>query len=288
MRKQLIILSLILLLLPTISLAENVEIGTYILSIREYNLEEGTFIADFYLWFRFNNTNPEGFEIMNGNILEKKKTYEEPGYIVYRVEAKLHTTPDFKNYPIDTQKIEIIIEDQSKQINELKYIIDKKESGLDEDFKMAGWKFTKVSQEVLEKNYKSWDEKYSRYIHSVEFSRPKTALLKALIPFLFILISAWACFFIDIKKLGERLALAATALLSSVVFHIFLTEQIPRVGYLILADKIVLTMYAFLVYTIVGFIIIDGKRFHQERWNIFFRNSSIIFAALFFIILLFF
>ncbi|MCD6522511.1 MAG: hypothetical protein J7K68_02080 [Candidatus Diapherotrites archaeon] len=275
---------LVCLLLFSMAFAqpEVVKVGTYILNVGKYNIEEGSYTADFYLWFKWNGSiKPDTFEFMNGKPEHVELDIEEPGYLFYRVYGEFYETANLKNYPVDTQTLTIKVEDSVHTTDEVVYVPDDAEIGIDNELNVLGWDLKNSTYYVTGSYYPNWDENYSRYVHSITIARPESTLWKTLLPFFFIILSAWACFFLPLHKLGEKLALGGTALLSSVVFHLYLTEQIPPVGYVVLADEIAISMYAMLVFTIMAFIAVESLVIKKEmekarKLNNWFKVISIL------------
>ena len=248
-----------LLLAPTaIAEPQEVKVGTYVLNAGEYDISKGTYTIDFYLWFEWKgNKAPVNFEIMNGKIDRMKLLYNESGYLFYRVHADLFDNVDVKDYPLDNQKISIKIEDELLNESELKYVADADGIGYADGIGVIGWEITGNKAEVRSNNYKTFGDTYSRYEHSIALKRPFTAFYRMLIPILFIGLSTWLCFFIPLHKLDEKLILGGGTLISAIAFHIYVTDPLPAVGYLTLADKYMIALYALILPTLVSMIIVE-------------------------------
>lgn len=257
-------LALILLAPGAQAAPEEVKAGTYILNIGKYNIEEGSYFADFYLWFEWEGqADPAGFELMNGMVVDKKLMINETGYLFYRIRADMHTSPDLRDYPRDSQTVSIDIEDGVYTTQELAYVPDTEASGIAEGLEVLGWDIRSSEVGVSESHYPNWDETYSRYTHKLVISRPASAILGIVVPMIFIAITAWLCFFLPLHKLGEKMALGGTALLSAVALHIYITATKPPIGYLTLADKYAIALYAFLVAVLISMAIVEkhvGRR----------------------------
>lgn len=261
---------------------EVVTVGTHLLHIGDYSIETGSSRADFYLWFRWEGeTRPDTFEIMNGEEITKALMIDEPGYLFYRIRADLHNGVDLQDYPFDVQKIGIQIEDGVLTTEDIVYKVDEKETSSSPHLEVLGWELGKREAKISQTYYDNWDESYSRYSYIVELQRPRSALFKLIIPIFFIAVTCWACFFLPLHKIGDKLVLGGTALLSSVAFHIYVTETLPPVGYLTIADKYMMSLYAFLVCALVGMIVVERHLFRErkenaERANHFYTALSLV------------
>jgi len=58
-------------------------------------------------------------------------------------------------------------------------------------------------------------------------------------------------FFISPSNYGQRISLGITTLMAAVTNHLALTNQIPPIGYLTLADKIMITAYGMFLYSLM-------------------------------------
>ncbi|HIK02294.1 TPA: hypothetical protein H1012_00415 [archaeon] len=273
----------VLLLAPAVIAApQEVNVGTYVLNIGEYDVAKGSYKADFYLWFEWTGSkSPENFEIMNGRIEEKKLIYDETGYLFYRIHANLYDKVNVKDYPLDKQLISIKIENELLSADEMVYVPLDNDSGYSEDMDLSGWEISGAKSEVRNTYYKNFDDRYSRYTYSIELARPISAFYRMLIPILFIGLSTWLCFFIPLHKLDEKLILGGGTLISAIAFHIYLTDPLPSIGYLTLADKYMISLYALILPVLVSMIIVErlvvGQK-HQAAEHI---NTTYAILSLF-------
>ena len=267
--KKLLLSAVVLLCLISVPAAaqEEVEVGSYILNIGRYDINHGSYTIDFYLWFvSEDGVGGPTFEFVNGRADSIDLIINKSNYKFYRIEAELYEDAYLGDYPMDGQKISIKLEDKKKTVKDLVYVVDKKESGISPELNILGWAISESDNWVEESHYPNWNETYSRYVHSISIARPHSTILKILIPVLFISITAWLCFFIPIHMIQEKLTLCGTALLSAVAFHIFVTATLPTVGYLTMADKIMMSLYAMLVFSLIAFVMIDRHyKDHKKR-----------------------
>ncbi|MFC1455135.1 hypothetical protein ACFLQI_03555, partial [Candidatus Undinarchaeota archaeon] len=164
--RGLFLIAFVLMISSAAFAAQEVEIGTYILNIGEYEIEKGAYKADFYLWFYWDGEiKPDTFEIMNGEVTSKDVIVDEPGWLFYRIHANLHESPDLHNYPKDIQTLAIKIEDSYHSTESMYYVPNHEEIGLGEDLEIRNWNFASVEAEVTDQYYANWDETYSRYTH---------------------------------------------------------------------------------------------------------------------------
>lgn len=292
MKRLLICVLVIFLLLPVATFADDVKVGTYIINVGRYEAEISAYTIDFYLWFKWDGmTSPEEFEFMNGRAEHIDLMINETGYLFYRVQGEFYEETNLKDFPLDTQKLSIKIEDKTLTTDYLNYVPDHEEIGISPELHIMTWTIAEDNVFIENIEYPNWEETYSRYTHEISIQRPISSIIRILVPVIFIALTGWLVFFFPLHKLGEKLALIGTALLSSVVIHLFITESIPAVGYLTLGDKIAISLYALLVLSILGIVSTDhhinkGKHRHSEKVNRKYATISLIGAIIVFIILL--
>ncbi|MBU1941881.1 MAG: hypothetical protein KKC68_08915 [Candidatus Thermoplasmatota archaeon] len=247
-----------------------IKAGIYVISIGNFEFTKGTYILDFYLVFKYNNHNitPTNFEFMNGRPVFKEKIYEsitnESTEIWYRIQANLFITPHFKNYPFDVQNLLIIIEDSKLNTSNLQYIPLDEIIGIDEQFQPAGWNIQSYEFSIHEHIY-PWEEEYSQARLSITIARETgPTVIKLLLPPLIFCIVSGLSFFFKADKITHRLGLGTSMLISAVMFHLSQTSSLPALPYLILIDKIMLSVYAFLACSLLATTIIY---IDEEYWK---------------------
>jgi hypothetical protein len=232
----------------------NISVGLYILNLGKFDVSTGSFTADFYLSFKCNNTCPQfDFEFMNGRASSLEKIIDSPNEKFYRIQANLNSPIDLKKFPFDNQKLEIILEDKKKTVEELRYIADKGESGIDESITFVGWDLGEWDARVIDHKYAIYNnETYSQYVFTIPISRIMVnAIFKTFLPITFIILVMLSSFVLDPDKITTRLAMVGSALVASVMFHVSIANQIPPVGYLTFIDKFMVLTYFVLLMSFV-------------------------------------
>src|SRR3989344_2621558 len=224
---------------------KNVKVGLYLLNLGKFDIATGAFTVDFYLSIKC----PEGctgqeFEFMNGRASSLEKIIDMPNEKFYRIQAQLSSPVDLKRFPFDTQKMQIILEDKKQTIGNVRYGILKDESGIDDSITLTGWIINDWNVETREHYYPVYGETYSQYIFTLPISRAViNAIIKTFLPVVFIILVMLSSFILDPDKMTTRLSMVGSALVASVMFHVSLTNQIPPVGYLTIADKFMMLTY---------------------------------------------
>ena len=239
--------------------SQDVYVGVYLNDIINVDIKANTYVADFYLWFRWKGgIDPsESFEFVNAFSTwshTKQKLYKTPKivengwkYQVLHINGDFHHPFVLSQYPLDEQKLVISIEDSVRTKDGMRYVSDTSNSSYRKDINIPGWQILRQNISALpfkyethfgEPNTSSYEE-YWRLNYVVEIGRNKKLyLFKMLLPIIVVLLCTLAIFFINPIYSDSRLALAITALVSAVAMHITVSADLPTVGYLVLIDKI--------------------------------------------------
>jgi hypothetical protein len=247
-----------------------IHVGIYVISIGNFEFTKGTYTLDFYLMFQWENQNitPASFEFMNGRATVKEKIYEtytnSSSEVWYRVQANLFITPKFNSYPFDSQDLKILLEDSKYNTSFLTYVPMDNILGIDQQFSLAGWKVQ--SYNISEQTHEyPWEEEYSQITYTIKLERDAglTAAKLLLPPIIFCIVSGLS-FFFKADKITHRLGLGTSMLISAVMFHLSQTSSLPPLPSLILIDKIMIAVYAFLASSLFAttLIYID-----EEYWK---------------------
>jgi len=251
-----------------------VRVGTYLLNVSRLDTETGTYAMDLYLIMHCDAPcGPSAFEIMNGRATDRVAVDDRPRRKVFRLQAMLSAPMDLRKYPFDTHRLSLIIEDGKieaagevgQTIEDQVYLVDPGQTGVAASVGVAGWEVDPRWQaRTYEFAYAPFGETYSRYEFSVRIRRPVlSALLKVVLPAIFLFTVGLLSLFLLPEKVTERLALATSALVVSVLLHLNVTSTLPPVGYLTFADKFMLGNYAALVLIILAAVVMT--RFSERE-----------------------
>jgi len=263
MKKILLLFPLLLIVLLSsnpLSAGQQADVSMYILNLGKFDISTGSFTADFYLSMKCKDEcSPEKFEFMNGRATSTDKIIDKPNEKFYRIQANLNSPVNLKKFPFDTQKMEIILEDKENTVEDLHYNPVISESGIDESIVFTGWNIDSWSAEKKEHFYPIYNETYSQYVFTINISKiALNSFIKTILPIIFIVLIVLFSFIIDPDKITQRLTMAGSSLIASVMFHVSLTNQIPSTGYLTFADKfMILTYFILLVTFIINIILLD-------------------------------
>lgn len=281
-----------------------VEVGVYILNLGNHDVNKGTYLLDFYLVLSWDTTtapadfSPDKLEFMNGRASARERIADETdattGWreVWYRIQANLYSEPRFESFPYDTQNLEILFEDAVYPREELVYVVNRTVSGVDDGFRAAGWRTGEPEFDVVTKDYQ-FGESYARARFSMELSRERfsTTIKSMLPPIAFVLVAALS-FVIHPTKWSNRISLGTGMLISSVMFHISQTVALPPMPGLILFDKIMIAVYAFVIGSLIvtTLVAIDEdywkKSDHTREINVYGAIGTAALSGLLLVLLL--
>ncbi|MGQ9661876.1 MAG: hypothetical protein ACUVWX_05985 [Kiritimatiellia bacterium] len=286
---------LLVLLSVASACGREVRVGIYVLNLGKFDISTGSFAADFYLSLKSDEPLPEGsIEFMNGRAASVEKLEASPDgkEAFYRILANLSTPPDLKKFPFDTQTMQIVIEDKTNSIEKLRFVPNEKESGLDPGIVFPGWQILGYEMNIREHHYPAFEEIYSQVVFSIRIGRIKiNSFLKTFQPVLFLMLIVMSSFILNPNQIATRLAAVSSALVTSAMFHISISNQIPAVGYLTFADKFMVLTYFILLacFTLSLYVFVLQERKDQQRAaRINKITERIVFAGMPLLYLLFF
>jgi len=284
---------------------EVVQIGTFVNQILSVDLPDYTFMADFYIWFKWKgNIDPTlTFDYVNGVNewgQKSKPSYEEPvvtldgfKYQGFHVQGSFVQDLDFHKYPDADYELQIAVEDSKYDSSELVYAISDG-TGISPSLQqvLAGWTVENPTAKVTTASYSTnygfpgaaTPTQNSLATFSVDIVRREGArLIKAIIPIAIIMAITLLCFALFAEQIDARLALTITALISAVLLHDDATSELPPLGYFVTMDKIYLLSYAVIFLTLFESVLVfrmnaAGKETQAKRID---KIAAISLAALF-------
>jgi len=141
-------------------------------------------------------------------------------------------------------------------------------SNVDEEVNIAGWEIGEFKAYVTEHSY--GDNTYSRFIFSIQLKRPMlSSFVKNVLPVIVITTISLLTFFISPQNFSQRIGLGVTTLMSATTFHLALLSGIPPIGYLTLADRMMLSIYTIFLYNLLVSVyimkLVDTKKAEEAQ-----------------------
>ncbi|MEM3731057.1 MAG: hypothetical protein QW667_06915 [Candidatus Bathyarchaeia archaeon] len=252
-----------------------VMVGVWLVNVEKVDLAASSYRLDFYLWFKFNSSeislgDVKEFEFVNGFPTKYEVSANEMrGYLEYRVRGDFIKTFDFSRYPYETHKLTIEIEHKNLNASFLVFEADTT-SAVDEAINVAGWELGDFEVFETKHSYGEEDggETYSRLVFSIDLKRPIiSSFIKSVLPVIVITTISLLAFFISPQNFAQRIGLGVTTLMSATAFHLSLLSGIPPVGYLTLADRMMLSVYIIFLYNLSASVyimkLVDAKKMEE-------------------------
>jgi len=239
-------------------------LGVLIVNVYELDMASNSFYADFYLWCRWKGkVDPlKDLEFTNSEEqwgFTKTELYEAPlklkndiYYNCIHVQGKFRHNFVLNNYPIDEQKLDIVLENSFYTSDELIYKADLSNSKFQPDISIPGWEierfYTSNTKHVYSSNFglpeTPDNDKYSNLTFSVSIKRPLEFFIwKLLLPLVIVLLSSLGATIIYPSYIDARIYAPVGALLTTVFLQQGYSSQLPDISYLILTDKIYVITY---------------------------------------------
>jgi hypothetical protein len=242
--------------------------------IHGISLKDSQAVVDFHLWFRWTDDNLkplESFDLINGRIESKQNVYEATikgmHYASCRVLATLHKLWDVSRYPLDKHVLTIEIEDNDLEADKLVYLADTENSGLSTNAEVAGWTL-KAGKAIVVTNTDrtnygdislptGHESNWSRFVYSLELSRPGVGIFIKLFTGLFIATAiALQALRIPPGLIDARLGLSVGAVFASVASEYLVAAGLPESNGLTIADKLHILSFAFIFLALVESVVV--------------------------------
>jgi hypothetical protein len=148
---------------------------------------------------------------------------------------------DFTTYPFDSQKfnvhIDLSVPTQVFSFEEIENPVNPLGDQLGEE----EWLLEKFTQETTEVSYTK-DLKNSRFTTTLEMKRHLIFyVVRIFVPLILILCVSWVIFFL--KDYSKQLDVASGNLLVFLAFNFTISNDLPRLGYLTLLDRMIITSF---------------------------------------------
>ena len=248
-------------------------VGMYFMHVPELSLESNSYLADFYLWFRWqgDDMDPSStFEFMNlvegWDVMREAIYVDDDGeprpddlgggwrYQVFHVQGRFGHPFDIRAYPFDSQEIVVTIEDTEAVVADMVYVPDEDTRVVHPELEIPGWILSTVNAEVVESSYPTnfgdtrrarGEDVYSRFRYAVRVERPVLGYsATTILPIAIVMLITMVMFLIESKYFEGRLGLGITSLISAVALQLTASSDLPRTGYLVLLDHVYNISYA--------------------------------------------
>jgi hypothetical protein len=249
--------------------AQEVGVGFVPIIISDIDIARGTYYLDGYLWFRWTgDIDPSRtFEIVNTVdrwAFTRKPAYEAPQlqpdgslYQAVRISGRLHQGFDLADFPLDTQRLALLIEDEQWGLDRLVYVPDLRNSRLGDMLRAGNWTLETWTAGSRPHDYgtdfgmQGGEQIYSQFEFAVEISRSSRYFVWKLLLPLGVLLAATLASSLLPTRSDVRVSVPVLSLLAAVVLQQSYTSSLPEVGYLVLIDQIFVLAFLIMLMTVL-------------------------------------
>lgn len=256
------------------STSQQVKIGFYPISVYQLDMASNTYYIDTYVWLRWFGAIDPTVTIEFTNMVEEwgkqqENLLETPSiladgskYQIMRLEGRFVQPFSLADYPLDKQKLSIMVEDTANGADVISYVIDSESSGVGTSIQIPGWQLNGWTAQSFKHDYgsnfgeDSTASIYSATEFSININRPMSFFYwKLLLPLFIVLSAALASLYIKPTDLGVRTALPSGSLLTAIFLQKSYSDALPDLGYLVLMDKLYLVTYSLIILTLIRAIL---------------------------------
>jgi hypothetical protein len=280
----------------SLALGNKVLTGVRIINVDNIDLVNSKYNLDFYLWFIWNPNDftakeIDNFEFLNGSPSKYCVLNDTTGQLEYRIRGEFIRTFDFSQYPLETHKLDVVLEHFCLDTTRLVYQLDS-DSKIDEKVNIVGWNLKSFSTQITEHSFNN--NTMSNFGFDLSVERPVlSSFAKNILPLLILTLIALLSFLIAPSNYETRVGLAISSLLSVSALHISLLAGIPSTGYMTLMDGITLIVYVMFFYILAVSVwimkLVDQRRiddaviFNAKSWKLLFVLTFFMAMTLFII-----
>lgn len=300
---------------------EVVHVGLYLHHVPELDLRSNSYLADFYLWFRwrgeidptetFEFTNlVDGWDVMRDVLYTDDDGNPQPEelpdgsrYQVIHVQGRFGHPFDVRDYPFDAQEVVILVEEAEYTPDELVYEVDQGTQEVHPALVIPGWELHEVHASVQDVVYPTnfgdtrrtpGADSYTQLRYALRVARPVWGnLVMTILPIAIVMLITFVMFGVESKYFEGRLGLGITSLISAVALQLTAAGDLPSTGYLVLLDHVYNVSYVViflsLLESVVAVRLYDaGKTEASQRldWAMLVAMSLLFFGGITLIIVL--
>lgn len=245
------------------------QVGLVLSNVREFDIQKGSFQADFYVSLSSDKPMPEGLKLIfpNGSEDSSSQLADKPHFKLWRYVGTFHTPIDLRKFPFDTQVLQIEIEAEGLGVDTIVFDADQAHTSFDADFDVSGWSVASLGATTRKHYYPTRfahdDLYYSRYGFTIGLERFGTsAIFSVYVPALVIVLISLVGLWVPPEEMEVRSNAGAPMLVGAVLFHFSLMQALPATGYMTRADKLMVSVYVSLMLNMLStwfFFLVDEK-----------------------------
>jgi hypothetical protein len=254
---------------------QEARVGFYLMNLYGLNMDEHSFYADFYIWFKWRGEiDPTEIEFVNSI---EKWSMDNAGfdgdstpvvlkdgtkYRIFRKEGRFYHSFSLNRFPLDRHALDIQIENPEHPADSLLYLPDTNAALIRNTIKFGDWVSKGCHLESRTHDYGSNfgnpeenAQRFSNLCFNIELARPLSYfLLKMLLPLFVVMLVGIGALLLHPEHIDTRSSLPIGALLTAVFLQQSYSDALPDTGYMVLMDKIYLLSYALISFVLLQII----------------------------------
>lgn len=269
---------------------EVAKVGMHLMNLYDLNMDEHSFYADFYLWFKWTGEiDPTEIEFVNA--IEKWSMTsvvsgdgsdsllpDGANYRVFRVEGRFFHSFSLGRFPLDRHALDIQIENPQYDSEALVYVADTAGATIRKTLSLVGWELRGSTLTTTVHDYgtdfgnpEENARAYSNLTCCVLLARPiNYFLLKMFLPILVVMLVSIGALLLHPAHIDARSSLPIGGLLTAVFLQQSYSGALPDTGYMVLMDKIYLLAFVLISFVLLQVIrsgnwLMREKRISEER-----------------------
>ena len=206
---------------------------------------------------------PSDWDYTNGYVIAKGGINTEPNFHKFKIHGVFFSDFDYRNYPFEKLNLSVHLEPYYPITAEnMIFTIDEQFSNADGSrLTVPGWTVGELVYESRVDQY-PWAD-FPHYSVQIPLeSPPSSVFLKKILPALVLGVFGFTTFLFSSKRLDERATIVGAGMVGAIFFHsVYLLGELPPLGYLTIADKIMLSIYSIFGMSVIGIVL------HQRHQN---------------------
>lgn len=179
-------------------------------------------------------------------LLARVVIVDDKGNVTYkqRVAGELTSEFNFDSFPFDTQILHFVVGAFGPDAENIVLELDESTTGSNNSFSVEGWEAelleAEINDEALVTTSSELGPSFSRIDFKVSAKREKQYYIwKVIAPLCFIVLMAWAVFWINPKNLETKIGLTTAAIFTLIAYKFTISFFVPKVSYFTRLDEFV-------------------------------------------------
>jgi plastocyanin len=251
------------------------QVGLDLSTIGEIDTKTGSYELIFWQTFVSEEVDftkcppPSEWDYTNGYIKDKQGVYTEPHFHKFEVHGVFFSEFDFRDYPFEKLNLSVYLEPYYPITAEnIIFVVNDDYSGIEGTrVTVPGWGVGTPIFETRVDSYE-WGD-FPNFSANIPIeSPPVSVFLKKVLPAIILGFFGFSTFFLSSKRLEERLTVIGAGMIGAIFFHaVYLLGELPPLGYLTIADKIMISIYSIFSMSFLGAILQQNHQNKLERAN---------------------